>query len=100
MKSPFELHISAPQNENSRHATDLGMDVGRPDLEFAARVNDIYYVFFLELKKKDGKLSPSQITWNERFDAHFACGNVCRDVAYGLQQAKDKFIGWVKSLPF
>lgn len=99
MKSlSFEINICAPQNENSRHAKDLGMDVGRPDLEFGAKVNDIYHVFFLELKTIKGRLHASQITWNNRFDVWFACANVKRDVAYGLIEAKEKFMNWLDSL--
>lgn len=43
-------------------------------------------VLFLELKKKKGKLLPSQITWNQIFDA----SNVpawSRAVAYGYEEA-------------
>jgi len=94
----FELGISAAQNENSRHATDMGMDVGQPDLQLYIRINDLQYTFWLELKKKKGKLKPSQIEWNARFDIHFKAKNNQRDVAYGFEEAKAKCIAWFDGL--
>lgn len=98
ISSPFEIKVAASQNENSRHAVDLGMDVGEPDLRLSTRVNGIYHIFYLELKKTKGKLSPDQIKWNNRFDVWFASYNAKRDVAYGLVEAKEKIISWVESL--
>lgn len=95
---PFELGISAAQNENSRHSVDMGMDVGQPDLQLYATIHDLQYTFWLELKRKDGALRESQTKWNERFDAHFKARNNCRDVAYGFDEAKAKCIAWLNTM--
>ena len=96
---PFEVKLAASQNENSRHAVDLGMDVGEPDLRFYCRPGDILHMFYLELKKKKGKLSESQIEWNVDFDANYAGVNATRAVAYGFLEAREKIISWLNSLP-
>jgi hypothetical protein len=92
------INICAAQNENSRHSTDLGLDAGRPDTELETRVDDILYIFYLELKKLNGKLLPSQIKWNENFDKYRVSKNAKRDVAYGFEQAKEKILAWAESL--
>jgi hypothetical protein len=99
MSFPFEVALSAPQNENSRHLTDMGTDIGEPDLHLTATVNGIFYIFYLELKTLDGTFRKSQIKWNERFDKHFIAKNASRDVAYGYLEARIKIKSWLKSLP-
>jgi len=77
---------------------DMGMDVGTTDLQLSARVESIYYMFYLELKTKDGELRESQIEWMDDFDKNFKCDNATRDVAYGFSEAKEKIIAWADSL--
>ncbi len=106
--SPFELKIATSQNENSRHAVDLGMDVGETDIRLSARRNYILYMLFLELKTKGkrlkngqlakGALKESQIEWNENFDANFKSKNACRDIACGFLEAKQKILQWLDFL--
>lgn len=98
ISSPFELGISAAQNENSRHSVDMGMDVGQPDLQLYTTIDDLQYTFWLELKRSKGSLRDSQIKWNERFDAHFKARNNRRDVAYGFNEAKDKCAAWLNEM--
>lgn len=95
---PFEVKLAASQNENSRHAVDLGMDVGEPDLRLYCRPDDILHMFYLELKKKKGKISESQIEWNGDFDANYAAINARRDVAYGFLEAREKIINWLSEI--
>lgn len=77
---------------------DMGMDIGEPDFRLYARRNSILYILFLELKKKDGKLSQSQKTWNEDFDINFAASNTTRCVAYGFDEAKNIIVDWLNKL--
>ncbi len=51
-------------------------------------------VLFLELKKKRGKLLPSQKTWNQVFDASNVLG-WSRDVAYGYEEALRIISGFI-----
>lgn len=96
--SSLQIKAAASQNENSRHATHLGTDIGEPDLRISATVRGTYYILYLELKKKKGTLRDSQIEWGERFDAHFACHNAERYVAYGYEDAKNAIDSWIKKL--
>lgn len=103
-KSFFDTPVAfaSNNNEHARHQVGMGVEVGSADLLLRTRRGDITYFFYLELKKlkkNGGKLSPDQIKWNEDFDTHYASSNCQRDVAYGLQEAKDKIIEWVSSLP-
>lgn len=93
------IAFAANNNEHARHHVDMGVETGSADILFRTRRANITYFLYLELKKLKGKLSPDQIKWNSDFDAHYASSNCQRDVAYGLQEAKDKIIGWLASLP-
>lgn len=95
---PFEVKLAASQNENSRHAVDLGMDVGEPDLRLYCRPIDTLQMFYLELKKTNGRLSESQLKWNSDFDANYAAINARRDVAYGFLEAREKIINWLSEI--
>lgn len=75
----------------------MGMDVGEPDLRLSIRYNGVYHMFYLELKKKKGRISPSQEDWRDDFRKNFECENVKWDIAYGLQEAQDKIVGWLNS---
>ena len=97
-KYPFDLKVATSQNENSRHAVDLGMDVGEPDVRCITIKDDVAHIFYLELKKKKGALIPSQIEWNKDFDENFKCSNWNRDVAYGLMEAKEKILNWLLTI--
>lgn len=104
MLSRFDLHISANLNENSHHCVDMGIDVGRTDLEFGKRVRGTYHILFLELKtkkrktEKNGGLRDSQIDWNAEFDKDFASDNATRAIAYGFDEAKTIVLAWLASL--
>ena len=98
MISPIKIKVAASQNENSRHCTDMGTDIGEPDLRLSARVRGIYHIYYLELKKTTGSLRESQDDWNADFDVNFLCYNARRDVAYGFQEAKGKIVEWINSL--
>ena len=88
---------SANFNEFAHKHKDMGMDVGSTDLLLRQRRADgITHFLYLELKKKDGKLSPAQIEWNAEFDAHYLSGNCTRDVAYGFDHAKDIITRWLR----
>lgn len=84
------VKVIAAQNENSRHATEQGTDVGLPDLILMWRVDDILEVFFLELKTKKGRLQPSQKEWAADYAKRFISENTHYDVAYGFSEAKKK----------
>ncbi len=94
---PFKVKIAASQNENSRHAVDLGMDVGEPDLRLSLTKDDIYYIFFLELKTKTGKLQESQKDWFADYEENFKASNTHYAVAYGYTQAQELIINWLAS---
>lgn len=91
----FKVKVAASQNENSRHATHLGTDIGEPDLRLSARAGGVYYMYYLELKTTKGRLRESQTEWADDFNQNFACNNASCDVAYGFQEAKDKIIAWI-----
>src|SRR5690348_6725880 len=84
----FPIKIASNNNEHARNYINMGVDVGSPDLLITWRKNDIAHMFYLELKTKKGKLSKSQVEWNEDFDKNFACNNCQRAVAYGFSDAK------------
>lgn len=77
----------------------MGVDVGCPDLILRQKRKNITHLFFLELKKKDGKLMQSQIDWNKDFDENYAADNCTRDVAYGYDEAIEKINAWIKRTP-
>ena len=80
-----EIIITATANEKSYKETRQIGSLGIPDLIlFDLRDGR---VLFLELKKKKGKLLPSQITWNAKFDTCHP-PNFSRAVAYGFLEAK------------
>ena len=91
--------ITATQNENSYKETAQIGSLGITDLILFYRdIDHKFHVFFLELKKTDGKLLPSQKTWNSNFDTNFSCGNASRAVAYGFIDAKIKIKCWYDSI--
>lgn len=79
-------------NEDSRFNMDAGIDAGHPDTYILSSAG----IYYLELKTTKGRLIPSQIKWNEWFDVNIAPHTVLikRDVAYGLEEAKDKITAW------
>lgn len=99
MFSDTPVAFASNNNEHARHCVDMGVEVGSTDLALRTRRGNTTYFFYLELKKLKGKLSPDQTAWNEDFDMHYVSSNCQRDVAYGLQEAKNKIIGWLGSLP-
>lgn len=92
------IKIATSQNENSRHAVDLGMDIGEPDIRLLYRQGDITYLLYLELKKKKGRLLKSQKEWNVDFDLNYQSQNCQRTVAYGFHHAKICVAVWASSL--
>lgn len=92
------IKVAASQNENSRHAVDLGMDVGEPDIRLLIRVGKIAYLHYLELKKTKGRLNPSQISWNADFDENYLSDNCTRSVAFGFSQAKEWVTQWYQTV--
>lgn len=89
------MKIASNGNENSRQFVDMGMDVGDTDLRLSYRgSNNIYTMLYLELKKKKGKLLPSQIEWNEDFDRNYVSSNCQRAVAYGYEEAQRIIADW------
>jgi len=90
--------VTATLNEASyKEVRQIG-STGISDLILFAVKNDIMYILFLELKKKKGKLKPSQILWNVDFDARFKCSNNMRDVAYGFAEAKYIIEKWIANI--
>jgi len=98
MKLSFSVKIAASQNENSRHAVDMGMDVGEPDLRLYARVNNILYMFYLELKKLKGTMRDSQIDWAKDYNENYKSDNTHYNVAYGFNDAKEKITKWIDAM--
>ena len=98
MKYSFDVKVSSSQNENSRYHSNMGMDVGQPDLVFMVRSDDVLHILFLELKTKKGKLRESQKLWNDDFDKNFLSKNATRDVAYGFSEAQEKIKGFLSTL--
>ena len=92
------VKVAASQNENSRHATGMGMDIGEPDIRLCKRVGNTAHFLYLELKSSKGTLGDNQIKWNVDFDSNWRCNNFKRDVAYGLADARDAIIAWVDSI--
>jgi hypothetical protein len=88
------LRFHATLNENSHHQTDMGCDIGIPDLLLFRRVGEVLHVLFLELKKKTGKLSPSQKDWATCYHLGLAGSNTDYAVAYGFEQAKEMITEW------
>ncbi len=89
-----QIIITSTANEkNYKETRQIGC-LGITDLLLFERQG---YVLFLELKKKKGKLLPSQIAWNEKFDANHP-PNFSRAVAYGFEEAKRITIEWINSL--
>lgn len=89
--------ITTTANEKSyRQSKHIG-SVGITDILIFDTRSDVMYVLFLELKKKNGKLLPSQITWNSVFDAKHVASNNMRAVAYGFDEAKRIIAEWLHS---
>jgi hypothetical protein len=80
----------ATLNENNRHCMDMGCDEGITDLLIMERRTDgLLWMLFLELKKKKGKLSESEIKWAKDYHINFASKNTVYAVAYGFSAAKE-----------
>lgn len=75
--------ITTTANERSYKETSQIGSLGIPDLILFENNR----VLFLELKKRTGKLSTSQIKWNKDFDNKFASNIFTRAVAYGYNEA-------------
>ena len=73
------------------------MDVGEPDLRLSLTKNDIYYIFFLELKTKKGTLQESQKDWFSDYEANFKASNTHYAVAYGYTEAQQLIINWLSA---
>ncbi len=85
------IMIAATANEkNYKETRQIGC-VGIPDLLL---FDESGRVLFLELKKKRGKLLPSQIDWNEAFDKNHPA-NFSREVAFGYQEAITAIQDWI-----
>jgi hypothetical protein len=95
-----KIKVCAPMNENSKHCLDMGVDVGCTDLILGTRVGSLYHILYLEIKTKNGELSPSQIGWNAEFDEIYASENCCRQVAYGYHEGIRIIEAWKPSLNF
>lgn len=83
--------ITTTANERSYKETAQIGSIGIPDLILFALDGS---VLFLELKKRTGKLSPSQKDW-------FAANNNLphtKEVAYGFAQAREIINNWVTLL--
>jgi len=95
-KTYCEAMLQATLNENSRHATDMGIVVGITDLIIFARKDGILHVFFHELKTKKGKLSDSQVDWfRDYYSKKLISSNTHYEVSYGLSQAKKEIAEWM-----
>lgn len=90
-----DVMIQATLNENSRHAMDMGCSPGITDLILFIVRHKTLYVLFLELKKKKGKLSSSQITWA---DNRPLADNCSYAVGYGYHEAISIIDGWVGNI--
>lgn len=81
------IDIFATRNEDSyRRSKEL--EIGLPDIIIRFPVDDIRHIFYLEIKTKKGRLSPSQIEWAKKplmSNEHYA-------VAYGLEECRDSVI--------
>lgn len=96
---PF-IKLAASQNENSRHATGMGMDIGEPDIRLCAKGADgVAYFHYLELKTSKGKLGDNQIKWNVDFDANWQSRNFTRSAAYGFAEARQQIENWLAATP-
>jgi len=89
------VKVVANLNENSRHQMDMGVDVGRVDLELEERRDGVLHILYLELKTRDGALHGSQIAWATEYHEHYAASNTHYDVAYGFTDAKEKITKWM-----
>lgn len=89
------LIITATANEKNYKETK---QIGSPGITDLLLFDMIYgCVLFLELKKKKGKLLPSQIEWNKKFDASLPI-NFSRAVAYGFLEGKRIITEWIDTL--
>lgn len=81
--------LIAVLNEEAREVVAMGVDIGHPDLYLISQNG----IFYLELKRKKGKLSTAQKAWNKWFDDNLSGAEwASRDVAYGFIEAKEKII--------
>lgn len=87
------LLISATANEKSYKETRQIGSIGITDLLLFKRTR-IVHILWLELKKKKGKLQPSQVFWNQIFDKNYAASNSKRAVAYGFLEAQEIIKKW------
>jgi hypothetical protein len=96
--SRFNIGVASNNNEHARHAVDMGVDVGSPDLLWRMRHGGVTYFLYMEMKRAKGVLSPDQIEWNEEFDKHFVSDNCERCVAYGLKEAQNLVKSWIEKI--
>lgn len=89
-------YIIVTTTGNEKFYKGIIASLGIPDLILFDMRNG--RVLFLELKKKKGKLLPSQIEWNANFDAHHP-PSFFRAVAYGFSEAKRIIKEWSASFP-
>lgn len=89
--------IASNNNEHARHAVDMGVDVGSPDLLLSRRddAQNITHFLYVELKTSKGKLSTPQKRWSERFDTRYKSNNCTRAVAYGFKHFREIVEAWV-----
>lgn len=87
--------VTATANERSyRETAQIGC-LGIPDLLLFYRSGPILFILFLELKKKKGKLLPSQKEWATDYHKRFSSMNTVYEVAYGFSDAKALISAWM-----
>ena len=87
-----DVIITATANERSYRETEQIGSLGIPDLIL---IHPRRGLFLLELKRKKGKLQPSQIEWNTNFDLITFDYPCQRAVAYGYTEAQGVIMDWL-----
>jgi len=80
-----QARVTATRNEDSRYRGDE-LELGVTDLIIRWKKGEIRQLFYLELKRLKGTLSPSEKKWAAEFEP---CENESYAVAYGLEEAKE-----------
>ena len=78
-----KIIIHATRNESLRYDTDMMGEKGITDLLIFKPDK----ILFLELKRKNGKLSKDQKIFNAKFDDCFASNILSRAVGYGYEES-------------
>lgn len=73
----------------------MGLKAGFPDLFFFKDIDDITYVFHLELKKLKGFMHNSQKEWHSNFKT---TKNRSATTARGLQAAQEAILHWLQKI--